>query len=668
MGHPLKTKNLESPRRLSSFRKESLTPRASKRTAAPPVPSSLKENPLSWTDLEPLNGLDDDLASGFAEDSSLLTPKASAHRATAHPEPGSAGRDQQEPSRAEHAVALKVEQAFVTAEITQWNVGGGHETAYFEYDGVSSTEVAVSSSGADSAESAGTLSAAEPSDSAGSPSTESDALANSNSNANWEREAPTSAVVDVDQADSHPGSLDSAKTPADEVYEIRRSSGSWSVENKSATFQLSQKPRRNTTFSAAGSKAQDARKKVKTGGVQKKSLKKRPTDLTIPKPFSFATNLEKFGNNVSTATAHSPYKSLAARIKEYEAKTPERFRVKPTAAPKFKQLAMTIPQSPFLRTKVRNKPVTVFTSEQLELAELEKHQPFKARPADPKVLKGGPQGVPKAPRFEITVPQSPAITKPKPLPDAPPSPPRIIKANPIRHFPNVEVKHESRKIVPSDFELPGEKISERKVMQFLREARKKMQDLEKSRNFKAQPLRIVSPKGFCPPAVPKITEPEPFQLETDLRHDIHSKRLEEKTRRQIEDEERQRQFQAQPLPDGDAFIPKRSNKPLTISENVTLHSEIRAVDRHVFDEQIEAKIREDELAKELKKLQEEAKIAEEVKQARRKMVHVAQPIHHYSSIAIQPSSRKLTEPQSPMIGEKRKLKQQLGKSSLRRAS
>ncbi|KAF9429563.1 hypothetical protein BGZ76_001187 [Entomortierella beljakovae] len=102
------------------------------------------------------------------------------------------------------------------------------------------------------------------------------------------------------------------------------------------------------------------------------------------------------------------------------------------------------------------------------------------------------------------------------------------------------------------------------------------------------------------------------------------------------------------------FLLKKSTKELTQPIEFRFHSEQRAKERDAFDQS--AKNREQELA-ELK--ERTAKITRE-RQQRLKLreglerTFHARPIKHYQPIVIHKATRPLTQPVSPMIGEKRK--------------
>ncbi|KAI8825957.1 uncharacterized protein EV422DRAFT_514818 [Fimicolochytrium jonesii] len=419
------------------------------------------------------------------------------------------------------------------------------------------------------------------------------------------------------------------------------------------------------------------------GGIQKKKTSKI-NGLTIPRPFrlhttNFRSTLQSMGNDLTNAPK-SPFVPLAVRIKTFENQVPDRFR--PTG-PKGKKeekkrsvshsgpispwrgrMRTTRPQSPFLLTKLRTKSHTVPSREEQELAELAKFQPFKAKPADPHILHADrPLGVPTVPRPLPTVPESPAISKPRAPQPRPPSPPRIIAARPVPktiYEKPFEPQIQHRVIEPSSFELPGDEISRRKKMEFEARQREEEMRMRETKEFRAQPLPVddIPMRGaaYVPPKPP--TEPAPFNLETEFRGAFARMTLEERQEKQREEEAKRRQFKAQPLPFSidHPFFPQPSNKPLTNVEDVVLSTEERAEERKAFDE--ERRIREaaeEEMRRRAAKEQEEREKLE-IAQDRAQRVHKAQPPQYdrIKPLLIKPSDRKLTDPHSPFIGAKRK--------------
>ena len=64
-------------------------------------------------------------------------------------------------------------------------------------------------------------------------------------------------------------------------------------------------------------------------------------------------------------------------------------------------------------------------------------------------------------------------------------------------------------------------------------------------------------------------------------------------------------FKANPLPADNVFIPKKSTKPLTQSQDIVLHTEERSKERSAFDHEIAVKEQQQES---LRKIEESKKM------------------------------------------------------------
>ena len=152
----------------------------------------------------------------------------------------------------------------------------------------------------------------------------------------------------------------------------------------------------------------------------------------------------------------------------------------------------------------------------------------------------------------------------------------------------------------------------------------------------------------------KVTHVEPFNLETEKRGTAVSKRLQEKLAAEEKKLHDQANFVANPVPVTRAFIPAKSNKPSTECDEVVLHSELRAIERRHFEDENARREQEKVSLKEIADKQKDEKEKRELKALRDNLTITAQPIRHFSGVVVGHSSKKLTEPKSPMIGEKRK--------------
>ncbi|KAF5186213.1 Tpx2, partial [Thalictrum thalictroides] len=114
---------------------------------------------------------------------------------------------------------------------------------------------------------------------------------------------------------------------------------------------------------------------------------------------------------------------------------------------------------------------------------------------------------------------------------------------------------------------------------------KKLEE-ERARVPKATPYPYTTDYPVIPPKPePKqCTKPEPFQLESLVRHEEEIQREMEERRRLEKEEAQMRIFKAQPILKEDPLpVPEKERKPLTQVEEFALHVDHRAVDRAEFD-------------------------------------------------------------------------------------
>lgn len=122
--------------------------------------------------------------------------------------------------------------------------------------------------------------------------------------------------------------------------------------------------------------------------------------------------------NPLRAKPSEPFVSLAEATIRFQNKTPLRFRVKRQNSPALKvkgpilSLKATIPQSPALRVKHRNRPTTALSREEQEALELEeiRKNKIKPLPLPERILKSGSTG-PKIERKPPTLPEPFNITE-----------------------------------------------------------------------------------------------------------------------------------------------------------------------------------------------------------------------------------------------------------------
>lgn len=181
------------------------------------------------------------------------------------------------------------------------------------------------------------------------------------------------------------------------------------------------------------------------------------------------------------------------------------------------------------------------------------------------------------------------------------------------------------------------------------------EEMRKQREFKAQPMRVSSaPPRFEGSSKP-LTEVRPFALAGERFHERSQERLELLRRQEEEEAKASVQFKAMPMPvshdplqPGANFQIKPTARQVTKIKAPELASERRAAERAAFD----AAERERRAQEEAFKLQMEAEKRhleeEELKRMRReKLTFHARPVPEVKPFELKPTTRPLTEPQSP---------------------
>ncbi|POG65643.1 hypothetical protein GLOIN_2v1664071 [Rhizophagus irregularis DAOM 181602=DAOM 197198] len=323
-----------------------------------------------------------------------------------------------------------------------------------------------------------------------------------------------------------------------------------------------------------------------SGGIQKRAFVP-----TVLKPFKFYTESRDNNSPNKENSPNPPFIPLAYGVQQF-LESPTRFDAK---TGKLRSNTLTVPKSPYLRTKYRSKPTTIL-----------------------------------------------------------PSPTHVIKANPVPDYKEpYRPVIEHRLIELPMFSLPGEEISKRKSQEIEERIRQENEKMEKMREFKAQPL----PTGFhnCPTRpYYSPTHPKPFALLTNDRGEKYQREFYEKVRKEQEYYKENR-FHAQPLPNFKREVPRKPEcPPPTEPIGFFFFTDTRMEERHIFDEHRRFREKEAEEQRLAEIREKEIRNAEEIRRLRANLVHHAQPIRYYTPINIKPSNKKPTRPISPMIGEKRR--------------
>lgn len=159
------------------------------------------------------------------------------------------------------------------------------------------------------------------------------------------------------------------------------------------------------------------------------------------------------------------------------------------------------------------------------------------------------------------MPESPAITKPARIVPEEQQIDFSFKAQPLPDLSHrFQPKLESVPVSMQPFERMEHYSNPLEMRARMQE--EELQALAKQREFHAQPIRtdIVH---LAPVEPRQITVPEPFNLESEKRHEEYVQVFEEKVVAMTEQEKKMAEFKANPVKKLDPFVPKKSVKPLT---------------------------------------------------------------------------------------------------------
>ncbi|XP_022148004.1 protein TPX2-like [Momordica charantia] len=330
---------------------------------------------------------------------------------------------------------------------------------------------------------------------------------------------------------------------------------------------------------------------------------------------------------------------------------------------------LTEPKTPVLKTSLRARPPRAKSFLEIEQEELEKIPKFKARPFDKKILESkGELGVFCNMKKHVTKPQEFHFATNERIP-----PPSAV----ADLFDKLSISSETRGVnpiprntKPSPFHLYTEERGAKKERKFFVELVHKQWEEERAAIPRANPYPYTTDYPVIPPKPePKqCTKPEPFQLESLVRHEEEMQREMEERQRKEEEEARMRNFKAQPVLKEDPIpLPEKSRKPLTQVQEFNLHVDNRAVDRAEFDQKIKEK---EVMYKRYREESDAARMVEEekaLKQLRRTLVHHAKPVPKFDHpFHPQKSFKETTKAKSPNLRvlQRRKERQNLIKVAM----
>eukprot|EP01119_Soliformovum_irregulare_P000876 TRINITY_DN10641_c0_g1_i1.p1 TRINITY_DN10641_c0_g1~~TRINITY_DN10641_c0_g1_i1.p1 ORF type:complete len:520 (+),score=177.65 TRINITY_DN10641_c0_g1_i1:104-1663(+) len=426
------------------------------------------------------------------------------------------------------------------------------------------------------------------------------------------------------------------------------------------------------------------------------------SSLTVPVEFNW------HGRPRSPKESVEPWYSFIEQVKKFE-KTPPRYR-RPSRNQQFdpskhrldtSKVKLTVPQGFHFQTSDRTEmrpQQSILTSEERALMEMQNLPKFRALPFDRRVVDyGGTMGIKRIDKPELTVPkafdfatdyrlrshQNEEEEQPRTqskrgfgeltAPKSPLLQTRLrAETRHITDIPPEEIfstEFRARAVPSTTFNPPSMRLQEHRVTEPAPfnlkteerryEAERKWNDklvqedrrAQEERYFRARPMPYSEEPDFVPsPASTSLTNPQPFQLETQNRGHV----FEEKWKAQLDEEERRAkeamQFRARPIVQK-PFHPNqnRSLRPLTEITNFTLKSDERALKRRAWEASQSQKEVENAQAKAEMQRQEDLRQQRELKALRDTMVHKPRDVYRGRPMEIRASDEKLTMPQSPML-------------------
>jgi len=221
-------------------------------------------------------------------------------------------------------------------------------------------------------------------------------------------------------------------------------------------------------------------------------------------------------------------------------------------------------------------------------------------------------------------------------------------------------KHDAGKLTePTPFKLSTDARHVSKEAEFKSRQEAEEKKAQQARRYKANPVRntlALNNLGVVAVAQRPLTEPKPFQLQSEVMHDHRSAQWTARVERELEDEQNKfSSFHARAVPRvvGDSskvYTPRRSSKPLTEVNDFQLNVDRRSQKHQeisVKKSEREKRIEADKMAEVMRREEEEAR---EVRTMRRTMMVKAKPVPNsvYSGgPSVVHSSKPLTEPMSP---------------------
>ncbi|KAJ8534567.1 hypothetical protein K7X08_016295 [Anisodus acutangulus] len=319
----------------------------------------------------------------------------------------------------------------------------------------------------------------------------------------------------------------------------------------------------------------------------------------------------------------------------------------------WKPSHLTVPKSPVLKTSLSARPPKIKSSKEMEKEELEKVPKFKARPLNKKIFESkGDLGMFCNTKRQVTVPREFHFATNERIPPQANVADLLFDKLSLNSEPQND-KTIPRNTTPNPFRLSTEERGAEKERRLFTELLHKQIEEERSRIRKATPYPYTTDYPVIPPKPePKrCTRPEPFQLESLVKHEQETWRQMEERRRMEEEEAKMKIFKAQPILIEDPIpVPEKVCKPLTEVQDFKLRVNHRSLDRAEFDKKMKDK---EVMHKRYREEAESARMMEEekaLKQLRRTLVPHARPVPKFDHPFLpQKSSKQVTKPKSPKL-------------------
>ncbi|MED6123549.1 hypothetical protein PIB30_050178 [Stylosanthes scabra] len=289
----------------------------------------------------------------------------------------------------------------------------------------------------------------------------------------------------------------------------------------------------NTNISS-NSKVQ---KDVMKGSAVKKQMKPRPKEPGLKSDQAVASaDLEQ-----ETSPTMSKFKAQTLNKKENP----------------WKRI-LTEPKTPTFQTSLRARPQKLKSSVELELEELARKPKFKARPLNKKIFESkGDIGLFYHAKKQVTVPQEFHFATNDRIP--PPAMPDSSDLFSFKSESTCKNKPITRNTIPKPFHLHTEERGGGKEKKYHME-------LLHINEYPQEPQKLESKQ---------CTKPEPFQLDSLVRHEIELQ----------QEMEEQLMFNAQSISKEDPFpVTDKVRKPLSQVQEFSLHSENGAVAEKIEEE------------------------------------------------------------------------------------